>query len=1356
MAQSDIDFLLEKRRSALLEYSIGQVNKERYAFVQTSADLFELLRMDPLDTYAVQSSWVAEATSCAQQYIHAVYRKLEPGFARHEFSSSELAEWELYSNYPDWAAVQMIQLYPENFINPFVRQRKSSLFKTLENDLNQSRLNVDSVQAALQDYLHAFEQTCDLDVISCYMHGNSPERADYYFIGRQRAQPFQYFWRKAEIVITTSCVAVNPAAWSEWQSVDIQPASEVLDIRPVFWNGRLCVVWAQWRDKAQGQDKDQFIPENLEVNLAFMNQGGQWSAPMKVYEFSGPVDRVTFRLIATVLTGDPLSKDKLGISITTKSGTATPIKAHRVFDVLMRPETVISPVLELAMKRFTGPESVQHALGSQVTVTVVNEPDGAMTPFLGLEAAAIRIGTKDELTVSGFCRPTGLGSPSTLAFTLALENAADTDPKPVILNKSSAGGWTIAFEESFSRDKGTWPGTTTFTLKTAAAGFGGRTFRLSIINLEDFNVPVLVKNTENAAQFLSFELGAAYRLKYARLNSLFGPELVHRSNISVEAVLDWDSQFIHEPAPSQAPDFTEVNGAFDGANGLFFWELFFHLPHLVFKRLHDEDRFAEAQGWLHYLFDPQAIADPRDSNGKPDYWRCRPLAKEQGNAGCEALAPADPDAIGYSAPRHFKILVFCEYVKNLMAWGDWYYRQLTRDSLVAAKLCYVQAGFLMGKPPVARSVSHWKAKTVGDLMQQSSTRAELEAFEQTMDYSLADVPSGSSVAPLLGMLAAGPFKVPVNQTLLDLFAGPGQRLDNLRNFLTLDGKPMSIPLFSPPTDPNQLLRDLAAGTGAGPRPMGGRVQVNAFRWRVSYEAALRAVQALQDYGSQVLNLLERRDRAEQEELQQTHLVELSAFAQTMQEQSIAQLDASVAALELSRAVAQQRADTYKKNYDENVSAVEYEVMDSLYRSKNLSLASSYLKPAAAVIASVPNILGMSNGGHRLDQTLEAISFGLGISAAVEQLDADKKATTEAYRRRRNEWGLQHRLAVAEVESINGQIEAQRHAASAARTSLEQTLRANSQALILYNYLKQRATRSELYGWMLGQLKALHYQAYDAVVSLCITAQNSLSAETADYDSIAPLPQVWLDQRHGLTAGEQLRAFLLGLEREYLQRHERRLELVHTVSLSKLFDDEIDPQTGFTRWATALAHLKLTGSLDFCLTQLMFDRSHPGHYCRQISSMEIDLPVLVGPYENVSATLMQLGSKTAVRATTQSVLYLHEPTDNVPSDVVFNLRSGQQIALSMGIADNGMAAMKPDEGLLNPFENTGAVSCWRLNFPRPEAPAQAAILRSMTDIIIRLRFTAKVGAPPFVSKVTDLVDGIEKKRSKITGQGSARS
>nr|BFE94651.1 hypothetical protein GCM10020185_51870 [Pseudomonas brassicacearum subsp. brassicacearum] len=61
----------------------------------------------------MQSSWVAEATSCAQQFIHAAYRKLEPGYADTEFDKRDLATWELYNNYPDWSALQMIGLYPE-------------------------------------------------------------------------------------------------------------------------------------------------------------------------------------------------------------------------------------------------------------------------------------------------------------------------------------------------------------------------------------------------------------------------------------------------------------------------------------------------------------------------------------------------------------------------------------------------------------------------------------------------------------------------------------------------------------------------------------------------------------------------------------------------------------------------------------------------------------------------------------------------------------------------------------------------------------------------------------------------------------------------------------------------------------------------------------------------------------------------------------------------------------------------------------------------------------------------------------------------------------------------------------------
>ena len=1357
MELNTIGELLEKRRSALVEYSIGQVNgsgDRDYNFLRTPTDLFELLRMDPLDSYPVQSSWVAEATSCAQQYIHAVYRKLEPGFEKHLFDKRDLATWELYSNYPDWAALQLIALYPENFINPFVRQRKTSLFKALENNLNQTRLSTDSVQAALRDYLQTFEQTCNLDVISSYMDGISPARADYYFVGRQRVAPYQYFWRKAQVELSSTCVAINPAAWDEWQPVDIPAGAKVLDIRPVFWSGRLCLVWAEWRDKVAGQQEGEFLPHKLDINLAFMTQNGQWSAPLNMHSSEHNEDKTGgTRLIATVWADRHNPKGKLGVLLTNGKAGAQSLKVFAVRDVLFRPvvEDDGGWLEHAANHRFVDAGTVQHPLMNQPAIITTVDAQGSLAPFLDLQAVAFRDGNDDVLVVQGLCRATGL-SGNTAALELILVNKTGADPEPIKASFPIAGGWSTEWQV-FRRAKGSWAQPTIFTLG-AAAPHGRKKFELTIINVTDFTPAALLKNTVDAAQFLSLKQ-PDLALKYARLNSLFGPELVQRSNISVDAVLDWDTQFLAEPPPALGP-IDEPNGAFNGANGLFFWELFFHLPHLVATRLRAEDRFLEAQNWLHYLFDPQAPADPEvpvKVNPKPLYWRCRPL-NGRGNLGCEVEAPTDPDAIGYSAPGHFQILVFTEYVNNLMAWGDWYYRQLTRDSLVAAKLCYVQAEFLMGKSPSARTVNRWQTDTVGSLLNKSGSRPALELFEQNLDFSLADFPAASDTAPLLGMLANEPFELPINQQLLDLFDLPGQRLHNLRNNLTLDGKPLQIPLFSPPTDPNQLLRDLANGGVGTARPMGGRLVVGAFRWRVTFEAALRAVQTLQEYGSQVLRLLEQRDRAEQEEMQQNHLVELGTYAQTVQEQSINQLEANVTALGQSRIMAQERAEAYARLYDENVSAVEYDVMENLQQSKIMALTAASIKPAGAVLASLPNILGLANGGHRLDKIVDAVCFGLDIASAVMQLDADKQATTEAYRRRRAEWELQRNQAMAEIRAIDEQITAQTHALTAARSSLAQTLRANSQALTVYNFLKKRATNAELYGWLLGQLKALHYQAYDAVVSLCLNAQASLSAETGDYDSIIPLPQVWLDNRHGLTAGEHLRGHLLRMEREYLQRHERRLELVKTISLRQLFEDKVDPQTGIDSWESALGQLLDRGTLEFSLTQLLFDRDHPGHYCRQISVVEVDLPVLTGPYEDVRATLLQVSSMTATKATAQSVKYLHQPQAGVaPADVQVNLRSGQQVALSMGIADNGMTAMKPDEGLLNPFECTGVVSRWALNFPWPKKEPQLSMLLSLTDIIVRIRYTAKAGEPTFTRKVQDMVTQAETSVQNKTVKGA---
>ena len=42
----------------------------------------------------------------------------------------------------------------------------------------------------------------------------------------------------------------------------------------------------------------------------------------------------------------------------------------------------------------------------------------------------------------------------------------------------------------------------------------------------------------------------------------------------------------------------------DSPYGSYNWELFFHIPLLIATRLMQNQRFAEARRWFHYIFDP--------------------------------------------------------------------------------------------------------------------------------------------------------------------------------------------------------------------------------------------------------------------------------------------------------------------------------------------------------------------------------------------------------------------------------------------------------------------------------------------------------------------------------------------------------------------------------------------------------------------------------------------------------------------------------------------------------------------------------------------------------------------------------
>jgi hypothetical protein len=219
----------------------------------------------------------------------------------------------------------------------------------------------------------------------------------------------------------------------------------------------------------------------------------------------------------------------------------------------------------------------------------------------------------------------------------------------------------------------------------------------------------------------------------------------------------------------------------------------------------------------------------------------------------------------------------------------------------------------------------------------------------------------------------------------------------------------------------------------------------------------------------------------------------------------------------------------------------------------------------------------------------------------------------------------------------------------------------------------------------------------------------------------------------LTVAYSLKLDLLKMESAYLKRNERRIELVKTISLKTLLEGGTEEDK--KQWNDLLAGS--SGTLDFTLGQQLFDNDYPGHYCRQISSVALTFPAVLAPYQDVRALLMQVGSYTATQPTLDSVTYLHEPLSDkpIPSGVVLNVRPHQQIGVSKGLEDNGIV-MDFDSSRYLPFEGTGAVSTWKLTFPRHGDTSQQTLLHSLTDIILHLRYTAKDGGTAFAKAVDE--------------------
>ena len=339
--------------------------------------------------------------------------------------------------------------------------------------------------------------------------------------------------------------------------------------------------------------------------------------------------------------------------------------------------------------------------------------------------------------------------------------------------------------------------------------------------------------------------------------------------------------FVEKPHPVKDLDFTS-----SGAYSVYNWELFYHVPLTVAMHLSKNHRFAEAQRWFHYIFDP---TDNSEGSTPERYWKVKEfqytdierieeilvnlstgddeeLQKETFDC-IDAWKDAffRPHVVARYRPSAYMFKVVMAYLDNLIAWGDSLFRQDTGESINEATQVYILAANLLGPRPQ-------EVPRRGSVAPQTynSVRAELDEFgnvmrklETSFPFDSAPLPNQAtafeqfSIVRNIGSVLY--FCVPRNDKLLSYWDTVADRLFKIRNSLNIQGIFRQLPLFEPPIDPGLLARATAAGLDISAVINGLNQPLPLVRFQLLVQKAAEICQEVKSLGSHLLSAIEKED-----------------------------------------------------------------------------------------------------------------------------------------------------------------------------------------------------------------------------------------------------------------------------------------------------------------------------------------------------------------------------------------------------------------------------------------------------------------------------------------------------------------
>lgn len=388
----------------------------------------------------------------------------------------------------------------------------------------------------------------------------------------------------------------------------------------------------------------------------------------------------------------------------------------------------------------------------------------------------------------------------------------------------------------------------------------------------------------------------------------------------------------------------EENGPYANYN----WELFYHVPLTVAVHLSKTRRFAEAQHWFHFIFNPisndSSVPPPKrfwnflafrsDETPKQMEYLLALLSKNPDDLSAEDVArrqnvldvyqaildkPFQPHAVARTRHLAYQYSVVMKYLDNLIAWGDDLFLQDTIESLNEATMLYVLAANILGpRPQRVPQVGTTRGKSFAELKKARLDRMgnALVDLESAFPFNQFPLTAGNATppgaGPLFGIGRTLYFCIPRNEKLLSYWDTVGDRLFKIRHCMNIEGVVRPLALFEPPIDPGMLVKAAAAGLDVGSIVSGLNQPIGPVRSLFFIQKALELCGEVRGLGNALLSALEKGDAEHLALVRQGHEIQLQQMTQQVRFLQWKSAQETTKSLLTTRATALERLRYYQR------------------------------------------------------------------------------------------------------------------------------------------------------------------------------------------------------------------------------------------------------------------------------------------------------------------------------------------------------------------------------------------------------------------------------------------------------------